>query len=122
MSDLSARTRYRPTHRPLPAILVLGALGALACADTASREGASCEDVAEYVLTNGRILTMDEENTVASRVRVRDRWIVAVDDDLPTEGLCTSFSGMRPWTCLCRLRPHYASKEETRSQNPVGHH
>ncbi len=100
MSDLSARTRYRLTHRPLPAILVLGALGALACADTASREGASCEDVAEYVLTNGRILTMDEENTVASRVRVRDRWIVAVEDDLPTEGPCTRVVDLRGRTVI----------------------
>lgn len=100
MADFSARTRRRPTHRLVRAILVLGALGALACMGTASREGGRCEGVAEYVLTNGTILTMDGENTIASRVRVRDRWIVAVDDDLPTEGPCTRVVDLKGRTVI----------------------
>ena len=48
----------------------------------------SCPGTADLLLTNGTILTMDENNTTVSAVRVQGNTIVAVGNDLDTSGDC----------------------------------
>ena len=48
----------------------------------------SCPGTADLILTNGTILTMDENNTTVSAVRVQGNTIVAVGNDLDTSGDC----------------------------------
>src|SRR5210317_1693965 len=48
----------------------------------------SCPGTMDLLLTNGTILTMDEDNTTVSAVRVQGNTIVAVGNDLDTSGDC----------------------------------
>ena len=78
-----------PVARPPAIALALGLTAALAGCDTPRQaETLAADECAaiggDTVLTNGRILTVDADDSIESAVRIRDGRIVAVGDDVGT--------------------------------------
>ena len=83
-----------PTPTPTPRVV----MATPTRAPTSVVEAGPCSGVSEFVLINGRILTMDDNDTIASSVRIESDRIVAVGDVGPVAGDCVIDLGGRPVT------------------------
>lgn len=72
---------------PFGALLVFVALTGL-CVPAAGRAADSCPGGRDWVLTNGKILTMDEQEATVSSVRIRGERIVAVGQAVDRAAPC----------------------------------
>ena len=81
---------HRHLRLSLIAISPAVVLGLASCeterAPVAPPAGVVCELEGDLVLTNGQILTVDPEDSVASAVRIRQDRIIAVGDDVGAQG------------------------------------
>ncbi len=60
----------------------------------------SCPGTPDLILTNGTILTMDENNTTVSAVRIQGNTIVAVGNNLDTNGDCVEVINLEGRTVI----------------------
>jgi len=60
----------------------------------------TCPGTPDLILTNGTILTMDDNNTTVSAVRIQGNTIIAVGNDLDTEGDCVEVINLEGRTVI----------------------
>ena len=84
--DGSCVTGRRARHGRTLALLVCAALAGTAT--QAAPTGDQCGIVDDLTFINGKILTLDAKNSIATTVRIIGNRIVAVDDRKPSSGPC----------------------------------
>lgn len=81
-SAAARRARHRGSRRAAGAFVVCLGIVAVAVAEPTGAAG----EPADFVLTGGRIVTLDPRGTIASAIAVRDERIVYVGDDVGVRG------------------------------------
>ena len=92
-----------------------------------------CVGISDFVLMNGKILTVDPGNPVAAAIRVQGDRIVAVGDETGEENLCTRVVDLQGRTVIPGLinshlhfarqaiRPGYVFKAPPARASPTAH-
>lgn len=100
----STRTRARRFGPGvLPAAIGLFCLSACSVAQTPL----DCTVVNDALLTNGKIITVDADDSVVSALRINGNQIVAVGDDVGTPGACTVTVDLDGRTVIPGLIDHH---------------
>ena len=98
----------RPGEVLIRVALILGLAGCTG--STPTLRSGTCQSVGDLVLTNGQILTVDQNDSIASTVRIRGDRIIAVGDEIGEVDACTDVVDLAGRTVvpgLINVHAHY---------------
>ncbi len=113
--DIIAPRRSRApsieTRRSITLLMAVLILALASCNPAGDQIGAGiCQSAGDLVLTNGQILTIDQNDSIVSTVRVRGDRIAAVGDDIGEVDACTEIVDLAGRTVvpgLINVHAHY---------------